>query len=518
MDEPPAVIVRPPSFGVRVSRAVGLHEAGRALRDFLTYLPAQLLPAVAGAVALLLLPRRLLPTPYGILQLALSVITAAWVICGQWVTGAITRELPAARARGDLAGFSATLSRALRGVVLLFALFAIGLAGASVLSSAIRGNLLLILFAAAGMLLQNVAVTLYSASLRPGSYAVTLLASRIGGIALGLVLVYHGKGVSGYLFGIGIISIVVGTIALVDALPRVHATERGHPAATDSIRAWAAFGVPVGLSAFAAFAMLFADRFLLAGLRSTGAAGVYSLGATIGSQVVTLPTLAFMTGARPLAMKAYAEKGKPEVERLMRAWTRIVLLVAVPATGFLLVTAEAILRFGPGSQRGTVFFPAVRVVPIIAFGTTIFVLVSLASLGCSTARQVRPMIWSAAAGLVANIASNLVLIPAFGIVGAAISMPVGATVYLAVSTWTSRPYARWDFPFGTLVRTLVATGVAIALADAAIGWLFSGSLTQTEAGEQIGIATVIGAAAYAGALALLGELRHRHVDAPKPAA
>jgi O-antigen/teichoic acid export membrane protein len=517
MDEPPAVIVPPPSLGVRMSRAVGLHEAGRALRDFLTYLPAQLLPAVAGAVALLLLPRRLLPTPYGILQLALSVVTAAWVICGQWVTGAITRELPAARARGDLAGFSATLSRALRGVALLFALFAIGLAGAGIFSSAISDNLPLILFAAAGMLLQNVAVTLYSASLRPGRYAVTLLASRIGGIALGLVLVYHGRDVSGYLFGIGIVSVVVGTIALVDALPRARATERGRPKQTDTIRAWAAFGIPVGLTAFVGWAMLFADRFLLAGLRSTGEVGVYSLGATIGSQVVTLPALAFMTGARPLAMKSYAEKGKPEVERLMRAWTRIVLLIAVPASGFLLVTAEAIVRFGPGWQRGTVFFPAVRVIPIIAFGTAIFVLVGLAALGCSVTRQIRPMIWSAAAGLAANVASNLVLIPAFGIIGAAISMPIGAAVYLAAATWSSRQYARWHFPFGTLVRSLVATAIAIAVAELAIGWLYEGPLTQTDAGEQIGLAMLVGGLAYVGGLALLGELRHRH-HAPTAAA
>jgi O-antigen/teichoic acid export membrane protein len=513
IDDTPAP-TPPASLGVRVSRAVGLHEAGRALRDFLTYLPAQLIPAVAGAIALLLLPRRLLPTPYGILQLALSVITAAWVIGGQWLTGAITRELPAARARDDMAGFSATLSRALRGVVVIFALFALGLAVASISSSAIRDNLLLILFASAGMLLQNIAVTLYSASLRPGSYAVTLLASRVGGIALGLVLVYHSKGVSGYLFGIGLVSVVVGTIGVVDAFPRAH----GLPKQADSIRAWAAFGVPVGLSAFAAWAMLFADRFLLAGLRSAGEVGIYSLGATIGSQVVTLPALAFMTGARPLAMTAYAEKGRPEVERLMRSWTRIVLLIAVPATGFLLVSAEAIVRFGPGWQRGTVFFPAVRVIPIVAFGTTIFVLVSLASLGCSVARVVRPMIWSAAAGLAANVASNLVLIPAYGIIGAAISMPIGAAVYLAAATWSSRPYARWHFPVGTLLRSLAATAISIVIADAVIGWLFDGPMTQSDAGKQIGIAALVGGLAYAVGLAVLGELRHRHVDAPTPAA
>jgi O-antigen/teichoic acid export membrane protein len=216
-------------------------------------------------------------------------------------------------------------------------------------------------------------------------------------------------------------------------------------------------------------------------------------------------------------MKAYAEKGKPEVERLMRAWTRIVLLIAVPAAGFLLVTAEAIVRFGPGWQRGTVFFPAVRVIPIIAFGTTIFVLVALASLGCSVARQTRPLIWSAAAGLTANVASNLVLIPAFGIIGAAISMPIGAAVYLAAATWSSRGYARWHFPFGTLVRSLVATALAIGLAELAIRWLFAGPLTQSDAGEQIGLATVVGGLAYAGGLALLGELRHRH-HAPTAAA
>jgi O-antigen/teichoic acid export membrane protein len=490
------------SRGVRMSRALGVHDAGRVLRDFLTYLPAQVLPSLAAGAALLLLTRRLLPTPYGVLQLALQTMTAGGILVSQWLTGAITRELPEARARDDLAGFVHTLRRALLASVGIFAVIVVALLVAAQFNKTINGNVWLIALGIVGIVLQNVAVTLFSSALRPKAYAVALFLSRVGGICIGLWLVFNGQGVTEYLLALGLTSTVVGAVALVIGMPHGH----GKPKEVHRVRSWAAYGIPAGLSGLVAWAMVAADRYLLAALRSTAEAGVYTLGATIGSQAVTIPALAFMTGARPLAVRAHAEKGRAEVERLMTAWTRIVLLMSVPAVGFLAVTSVAILRFGPGSQRGTVFFPAVNVIPIVALGTAIYVLGTVAGLGFIVERHSSALIATAAVGLAVNVLANLALIPRYGSVGAAIALPLGSLGYLAATEIWARRYARWYFPWGTLARTCVATGAAMGVAHLSYAVL-PGPLTQARAGEEISLALVVGVATYMAVLALVGELR-----------
>src|SRR5262249_37381449 len=51
--------------GARLARALDLHDVGRALRDFAAYLPAQLIPALAGFLALPILARALTPGQLG---------------------------------------------------------------------------------------------------------------------------------------------------------------------------------------------------------------------------------------------------------------------------------------------------------------------------------------------------------------------------------------------------------------------------------------------------------------------
>src|SRR5438067_1902687 len=81
--------------GVRFATVLGVSEAGRVLQDFATYLPTQALPAIAAAIALPVLARRLFPTDIGVLAIAQNLITLGWTFAGSWLAIAIIRELPA---------------------------------------------------------------------------------------------------------------------------------------------------------------------------------------------------------------------------------------------------------------------------------------------------------------------------------------------------------------------------------------------------------------------------------------
>ena len=87
---------------MRLARTLGLAEAGRALRDFATYLPTQVIPAIAGVLVLPILARELAPSELGVLAIAQTLITLGWTAAGSWLTTTLIRELPAARQAGNL--------------------------------------------------------------------------------------------------------------------------------------------------------------------------------------------------------------------------------------------------------------------------------------------------------------------------------------------------------------------------------------------------------------------------------
>jgi len=473
---------------------VGLRGVGRALRDFATYLPTQAIPAIAGFLVLPVLARRLAPTDLGILALAQTLVSLGWTVIGSWLTQVIIREFPAARAHGTVGAFGATFRHALALTTAAYVLFLALVAAGAAASDAIASNFWLIAAAILGLTIQNLAVSLYAASFRPVSFAVVDVLARVGGIAVGVALVFLGYGVHGYLFGLATASMLVGVVGLYFAWPRgpvVEAPPRGE------LTAWVRYGVPSGLAGIVLWGLFFIDRYLLAAFKSAHEVGVYSVGSVIGDKSVTLPTTAFFTAAAPLLVAAYTRAGKDEVERLMREYTRVILLIGLPIIGFLVASSGIIV---PALAGSLYYHEAATVVPIIAVGSLIYVLALVSNTGLVVAKKTLPLASSAGIGLAANVIANLALIPPFGIVGAAVATPIGMAFYLGALQLFSRKYARWDFPRATLVRGTVAT-----LCGTAIGATVAH--TSNSGPVQIVVIAFLGGVVYVAVLALLREHR-----------
>lgn len=479
--------------GVRLAAALGVRDVGRALRDFSTYLPSQAIPALAGFLVLPVLARKLSPTDVGILAIAQTLVTFGWTASGSWLAQSIIRELPPHRQLNRLGAFSRTLARALLVTGGLWAVFVGALAIASLSSGAIRGNLALIAAATAGLVIQNLAVSLFAASLRPLAFGVVDVLARTSGIGVGMTLVFLGYGVHGYLIGLATASFVVGATGLWHGWPR----GQDDGAHRSPLSAWLRYGLPSSSAGIVLWGLFFIDRYLLAALKDTGAVGVYSVGSVIGDKAVTLPTMAFFTAAGPLLVSAFEHRGRGEVERLMRAYTRVLLLMGIPVIAFLVTSAGILVPLLAGTRY---YHDAGNVAPIVGAGSLVYMLALVANTGLVIAKRTWPLAYSAAIGLTLNVVVNLLLIPPLGIVGAAVATLVGMAGYLvAVQAW-ARPYATWHFPFRTLTRACLAAGVALTAA----------ALTMTASSYgavQLMIAIVIGGSVYAGALWLLGEHR-----------
>jgi O-antigen/teichoic acid export membrane protein len=484
------------SRAVWLATRFGVHDAGRVLQDFAVYFPARVLSAFAAAIALPILARRLPPTELGTLALAQTLINLGWIVSMQWLTATIVRELPRHRERGDRASFRRGVIRAFGLVLLSFLAFAVMVWIASLLSSAISQHVGIIIAAAAGLSAQNLTVTLLLADLRPKLYALVETIGRVGGIALGIRLVFQGHGVEGYLIGLAVVPAAVGVFGFAFAWPRGRDTvQQSEPV---KLREWVGYGVPAAFSSSIMWAFLFVDRYMLAILKTTGDVGIYSLGAVVGSQAVLIPSLALSSVGRPRLYFAYESLGRAAVEDRVRAYTRLQLIIVVPVVAFVAVAAHPMIRFLSTGFYGRYYTPAIEVAPLLALATALQALGYLGNIGLNISRRTRLQLVGTGSALTLTVIANLILIPLLGIRGCAIATVLGSLVLMLAPRRKAAQYVTWHFPWVTLGRTLIA---AVLGSAAAYGARLSvnGNLLQ------IVVAAGAGGIVYAVTLLVLRE-------------
>jgi O-antigen/teichoic acid export membrane protein len=226
------------------------------------------------------------------------------------------------------------------------------------------------------------------------------------------------------------------------------------------LRAMNRFGMPLVPSALFLWITNFADRFILVKLTDTAEVGLYSVGVRIASAMILLLTAFRM--AWPAF--AYSIEDDDEAKRTY-GWvlTYLVLLATWVATGLALLSPW-IVRLLTNSD----FWSASEVVGPLAFSTVPFAGYVVIAIGVGRARRTQ-MNWavSAVAGIV-NIGLCFALIPAYGMMGAAVATVVSYTaMFLVMAWWCQRVYPvpyQWR-----RVGTAVAAGVALTALGKVVG-------------------------------------------------
>jgi O-antigen/teichoic acid export membrane protein len=108
-----------------------------------------------------------------------------------------------------------------------------------------------------------------------------------------------------------------------------------------------------------------------------------------------------------------------------------------------------------------------------------------------------------------NIVLNFILVPEFGYQGAAVSTLVGYALYPVLVYRIARRYLEWRIPWRSVFKITSA-----ALVGSLVWWgcksLLGGRMNVV---LLLGIALILGSAAYLAALAVLGELGGRELRA-----
>lgn len=236
------------------------------------------------------------------------------------------------------------------------------------------------------------------------------------------------KGATGVLVGN-----FTGTLAVYAVLLAYRRYQLGLQFDRSLFRAMNRFGLPLVPSALALWALNFSDRFFLVKLSGAGEVGLYSIGVRVASAMVLLLT-AFRTAWPAFA---YSIEDEDDARRTygfvltyllyVACWLALALGLLSPWIVHVLTTPD--------------FFPASRVVAPLAFAAASFAGYIVISIGVGRARRTQFNWVVTGAAALLNVALNLILIPPYGMMGAAVATVAAYTLmFVGMAWWAQRAY------------------------------------------------------------------------------
>ncbi len=243
-----------------------------------------------------------------------------------------------------------------------------------------------------------------------------------------------------------------GTLVVYLALLAVHREQLGLEFSRPLLREMNRFGVPLVPAALALIAVNFSDRFFLVHLASLEEVGLYEIGVRIASAMVLLLT------AFRMAWPAFAYSIEDDGEA-KRTYAFVLTYLVVIASWLALalgLLAPWLVRLLTQPE----FYEGERVVAPLAFGGMAYAAYIVMAIGVGRAKRTQFNWAITGVAAVVNVVLNLILIPPYGMMGAAIATVAAYGVMFLAMTW----YAQRVFPTPyQWRRVLTAVGAALAL-------------------------------------------------------
>jgi len=340
----------------------------------------------------------------------------------------------------------------------------------------IEGVLPLVVLGLVVAQVQRLCFRLLAGSLRVGQTALLKTVDKLVWVGSGLLLVSLGVGpaaiIAGYVLGKG--------AAILGALFRLDLSY-GRPR-TGRARSLLAFGRYVFIGDVGGFIYSWMDVAILRLFVPTSLIGAYEIAWRVASISMML-TRAIRTSLFPQISQWYAEDRLDEIETAFRRWIQMPLYLTIPAFAGAVVLGRDVL--------GTLFGAEVVVAyPVLLVFMLEKILRSVQPvIGPSLFAMGKPELGyrESMAAIVVNLTLNVALIPAFGLMGAAVATTLSAATAATIAITYVNRFVRLSVPWS---RILWSAGAAATMAGvvALISPAFPTGVARVVSGVGIGVA------------------------------
>jgi len=422
------------------------------IRHSLAYLVARGLPGLANLFALMLYTRLLSADDYGRYALVIAGVSMAGVMLFQWQRVVVARWLPAretdpTRFLGEALGLFCLLAAIAATAGLAVALWWPDPVWQRLLAFAVP------LLVAANWLELNLVVA--AAQLAPARYGRLSTTKSLLALGLGGTLAWIGIGAYAPLFGL-----LAGCVLAVPlfGLSVWQGVRLGWPEHS-ALRVQLRFGLPLIATFGLDWVVASSDRLLIGWLMGVDAAGKYAVGYDLAQQSLGMLLAVVQVAAYPLVVRALEDSGHGAARARLRQNGELIVALALAGAAVLYTfTSElASVVVGPAFRSDTI-----ELLPWIALAAAIGGIKAYHfDLAFHLGRRSEALVLTSAATALANVGLNLILIPRFGLLGAAWA----AVMAFLLGLLLSGRLGRRAFPMPPAWQILLrAGGVAVAVA------------------------------------------------------
>jgi O-antigen/teichoic acid export membrane protein len=444
------------------------------------YLVARGLPGIVAFLAIPLFTRLLDPAAYGRYALVLATVVMLNALLFQWLRLSLTRYLPAFANPDEQSKLKSTLISTAGLLIVILGLLAAAAALLPLLAPW-REVILVGWLVLTAQALFELCCEYSRAALNPWQFMALQLGRSGAAVGIGVLLINAGFGWWGPIIGMTVgMTIGIAYAGFRDWTDVRFRIDRA------ILAKLCQYGLPLSLTVALAVVISTSDRFLIAYFMGEDAAGLYAVAFDFTCQTLTLLMMVINLAVFPMAVRAYESHGPEAAKDQMRHNGSLLVAIGLPCVVGLTVLAPGVANSSFGADYRAA---AMRIMPLIALGAF---LEGMKAYHFDAAFQfvhrTIVQVWIVLVVAAVNVAANLLVIPRWGIEGAAAVSAGAYLLSIGMTVVIGRRHFVLPLPIASMGRAAVASG-----AMAVVLWTFRWNVSPAAFAAQV----AGGAAIYA---------------------
>ncbi len=219
------------------------------------------------------------------------------------------------------------------------------------------------------------------------------------------------------------------------------------------------YGLPVAMATTLQVFSSTVDRFLIVQLESLSAAGIYSVAGNLIGSSLSMLLSSLSVAAYPIVLKALEEGNKALLEEKLKQYASVFMGFALASVAGLIMVAPNLLSLLVGKEflQGSLeVFPWLAISELF-FATQAFYFAMAFQIKKNTVQ----LMWIMLVITIVNVVLNIILIPIYGILGAAIATMLSSLVGLVLTYYVGKKFYALPIPKMEILKIMIASLVMI---------------------------------------------------------
>ena len=427
---------------------------GDLVRQSSHYFVGRIAVMAAGLVSFPILTRIFSVGDYGLLGLLNTTLFILIAVTKLGFPNAIVRFYEEFRSQGKLPEFYATMFWGAMGAAaaaaVCLAVF-VYFAGDRIWDEKLTRILFLfplLLFTACGV---DLFTSFLRAEQRSKLYNVIGIARRYGKLVLGVWLaVFIVRGLYGFFLGQVIAS--AGMLAVLGIMYRKRIRVSFGAVSAAALIGALKFGFPLVWAELGDLVLNYADRYLVEMFLGRQPLGLYTAGYNLAMYVTAVVIQPINYAMTPIYMKILVDQGEEATKEFFRTLLRGFVLIIAPLACILVAAGKDLIVFLASSK----FADASGVLGYVVIGQMVYASTLILNCGLFIEKKTQVLTYLMLLTCLVNVGLNVLLIPRYGILGAAQATLIAYLLYGVLITYFSFRLFRFPIDTGRIVLYLSA--------------------------------------------------------------